>query len=264
MEYLVKEINLLKDTVVIKIYSNDFGMEVFKVHAVAFANNYITIDKKIDKEYLSILLKESKFYEIKDQIIKKLKYKEYSKSEIIKYLNGKLNEDECNKLIADLERNNYINDYNYVKRIFNIAENKLKGKLFIEDSLKDKEIDENLIQSFFSNYNEKYLARKLVKRELNKLKDKYSKSSIINKITYKLNYNGFSDFIINEEILDLEYLKNNDDNELLLKDYQKLLKKYKNKFKNKELDRKVIESLLLKGYNYKSIKNVVEGMNEND
>ena len=35
-------------------------------------------------------------------------------------------------------------------------------------------------------------------------------------------------------------------------------------FKNKELDRKVIESLLLKGYNYKSIKNVVEGMNEND
>ena len=38
----------------------------------------------------------------------------------------------------------------------------------------------------------------------------------------------------------------------------------KNKYQNEDLKRKVIESLLVKGYNYKSVKALVEGMKEND
>ena len=37
------------------------------------------------------------------------------------------------------------------------------------------------------------------------------------------------------------------------------MKKYQNKYKDKELERKVIESLVLKGYNYKSVKDYVGG-----
>ena len=44
------------------------------------------------------------------------------------------------------------------------------------------------------------------------------------------------------------------------KDYLKLVKKYQNKYKDKELERKVIESLLLKGYNYKSVKEYIGGI----
>ena len=55
---------------------------------------------------------------------------------------------------------------------------------------------------------------------------------------------------------------NNDD--LLKKDLLKSIKKYQNKYENKELERKVIESLVAKGYNYKSVKTLLEGMNEND
>ena len=56
----------------------------------------------------------------------------------------------------------------------------------------------------------------------------------------------------------------NMDLDLIMKDYSKLLKKYQNRLKNKELENKIIESLLVKGYNYKSIKNVVEGMKNDD
>ena len=50
----------------------------------------------------------------------------------------------------------------------------------------------------------------------------------------------------------------------IFEEYNKLLKKYQNKYQNKELERKVIESLLLKGYNYKSVKAMIEGADKND
>ena len=264
MEYLVKKIDINKDYVNITLKDEVGCTYKHKIHAVAFANNYFNVGNSFDNDYLNNLLNESDYYNIKDSIIKKLKVKDYSKSEIKEMLIDKLNDYDINKLIIDLERNNYINDYNYVKRIFNDAETKLKGKLYIEDKLKNKEIDDKITMSFFSNLDEKHLASKLINIEYKKLKDKYPKNTIINKISYKLNYNGFSEFVIYEEIEKLEYIKGSNDLDLIKKDYSKLLKKYQNRFKNKELENKIIESLLVKGYNYKSIKNVVEGMKNDD
>jgi amidophosphoribosyltransferase len=175
-------------------------------------------------------------------------------------IKDKLNDDELNRLINDLERNNYINDYNYIKRIFNESESKLKGKLYIESKLKGKELDENIIKAFFEHYNEEELANKLSNREYKKLENKHPKNTIINKISYKLNYNGFSEYVINDVISSLEHIKRSDNTLLIEKDYLKLVKKYQNKYKDKELERKVIESLLLKGYNYKSVKEYIGGI----
>lgn len=263
MKYLVKDIEILKDIVNIEIKSID-GIKKYRIHAVAFANYFVSKEQNFDDDFLSKLLKESDFYFIKDKVINKLKVKDYSKNEIINYLSDKLDEYEIDRLIKDLEKNNYINDYNYVKRIFVLAQSKLKGRVFIINYLKDKDIDDRILSAFFDNFNEKDLAGKLVKNEINKLIDKYPKNILINKISYKLNYNGFSEDIIREEINNLEYLKCDDNYEMLQRDCLKLLKKYQNKLKNKELERKVIESLLLKGYNYKSVKNIVEGMIKND
>ena len=58
----------------------------------------------------------------------------------------------------------------------------------------------------------------------------------------------------------LVFLEISNNISLLEKDYLKLVKKYQNKYKDKELERKVIESLLLKGYNYKSVKEYIGGM----
>ena len=56
-------------------------------------------------------------------------------------------------------------DYNYIKRIFNESESKLKGKLYIEAKLKDKELDDNIIKAFFEHYNEEPLANKLSNKD---------------------------------------------------------------------------------------------------
>ena len=229
MEYLVKKIDINKDYVNITLKDEVGCTYKHKIHAVAFANNYFNVGNSFDNDYLNNLLKENDYYNIKDSIIKKLKVKDYSKSEI-------------KEMLID----------------------KLKGKLYIEDKLKNKEIDDKITMSFFSNLDEKYLASKLVNIEYKKLKDKYPKNTIINKISYKLNYNGFSEFVIYEEIEKLEYIKGSNDLDLIKKDYSKLLKKYQNRLKNKELENKIIESLLVKGYNYKSIKIVVEGMKNDD
>lgn len=263
MTYLVEDIEILNDVVNITL-KDDLKTYNYKVHAVAFANYYVTIGKRINNEFLSNLLEESKFYFMKDQIIKKLKIKDYSRGQIIEFLNDKMDEYMIDRMIKDLENNNYINDYNYLKNVFNKANSKLKGKLFIINYLKDKYIDEKLLASFFLNFDEKNLAEKLVKTELNKLKNKYPKQVIINKISYKLNYNGFSELIVQDIIDDLQYIKSNDNDDLIIKECTKLVNKYSKKLKNNELERKVIETLVAKGYNYKSVKSVIEGMIKND
>lgn len=263
MIYLVEDIEILKDVVNIKLNINS-KFEYYRIHAVAFANYYINIGKSIDEEYLSNLLEESKYYFIKDEIIKKLKTKDYTRGEIIMFLENKLDEYSIDRLIKDLENNNYINDYNYLKRVFDNANTKLKGKNYIIKYLENKYIDEKLLNSFFLNFKELELANKLVNIELTKLRNKYSKLAIISKISYKLNYNGFSEFVIQDIMDELQYLKNNDNSEIILKECVKYIEKYKNKLENKELARKVIETLVAKGYNYKSVKSIVEGMINND
>ena len=260
MEYIVKKIDVQKDYVNIKAIDSNSCSYSFKIHAVAFANYYFRVDSIVNEVDFNNLLNESKYYFIKDQVISKLKVKDYSKYEIKELIKDKLNDDELNRLINDLERNNYINDYNYIKRIFNESESKLKGKLYIESKLKGKELDENIIKAFFEHYNEEELANKLSNREYKKLENKHPKNTIINKISYKLNYNGFSEYVINDVISSLEHIKSSDNTLLIEKDYLKLVKKYQNKYKDKELERKVIESLLLKGYNYKSVKEYIGGI----
>lgn len=260
MNYLVKDIEVLKDVVNIKLIDSKSKLISYKIHAVAFANYYLIRESNISGIDLNNLLNESNYYFIKDSVISKLKVKDYSKYEIKELIKDKLNEEGLNRLINDLERNNYINDYNYVKRVFNECESKLKGKLYIESKFKGKEIDDSLINAFFEHYDEKELANKLSNKEYKKLENKCPKNIVINKISTKLNYNGFSEFVINETINSLEYIKSSDNINLLEKDYLKLIKKYQNKFKDKDLERKVIESLLLKGYNYKSIKEYIGGI----
>ena len=260
MEYIVKKIDVQKDYVNIKLIDSNSCSYSFKIHAVAFANYYLRVDSIVSEEDFNNLLNESKYYYIKDQVISKLKVKDYSKYEIKELFKDKLNDDELNRLIYDLEKNNYINDYNYIKRIFNEGESKLKGKLYIESKLKGKELDENIINAFFEHYNEEELANKLSNKEYKKLENKHPKNVIINKILMKLNYNGFSEYVTNEIVASLEHIKSSNNISLLEKDYLKLVKKYQNKYKDKELERKVIESLLLKGYNYKSVKEYIGGM----
>ena len=263
MEYLVEGIEILKDVVNIKL-NNDSNIEYYKIHAVAFANYYINIGKTIDNEYLSVLLNESKYYFIKDEVIKKLKTKDYTCGEIIMFLENKLDEYFIDRLIKDLENNNYINDYNYLKRVFDVANTKLKGKNYIIKYLENKYIDERLLNSFLLNFKELELANKLVNIEINKLRNKYSKQVIISKISYKLNYNGFSEFTIQDIMEELQYLKSNDREDIIIKECKKYINKYKNKLENNELKRKVIETLITKGYNYKSVKSIVEGMINDD
>lgn len=264
MKYFIINIEIDKDVVIIELKDNDSKVYKYKIHTVAYTNYYVSNNTYIDDEFLSKLLKESSYYFTKDQVIKRLKLKDYSKYEIKEIIKSKLEEEESERLISDLERNNYINDYNYVKYIFESANSKLKGRLYINNILKNKGIDEKIIESFYSYFDERKLAKKLINKEYKKLENKYPINTIINKISYKLNYNGFNEEIINDELENLKGLNNNVDEEILLKDYTKVVKKYQNKYKNKELERKVIETLVAKGYNYKSVKALIEGMKQDD
>lgn len=264
MQYLINNIEIKNDVVNITLLDKDNNFLKHRIHIIAYTNYYFNVNNSIDEDYLSNILKESNYYFIKDEVIKKLSRKDYSKFEIKEFISNKLSDSETLRLIKDLERNNYINDYNYVKSIFNDAQSKLKGKLYIEDKLNNKEIDENIIKAFFEQYNEEKVAYKLVNNEIKKLKDKCPKNNLISKISMKLNYNGFSEVVIYEQMKSLESLKLTDNKILLEKDYIKLLKKYQKKFENKDLNRKIIESLIAKGYNYKSIREVVEGKNSDD
>ena len=82
MEYIVKKIDVQKDYVNIKLIDSNSCSHSFKIHAVAFANYYLRVDSIVSEEDFNNLLNESKYYCIKDQVISKLKVKDYSKYEI--------------------------------------------------------------------------------------------------------------------------------------------------------------------------------------
>ncbi len=264
MKYLVNEIELSKDFVILELKDSNFDVKKIKIHAVAFANNYLSKGISINQEKLDEIILDSEYYFIKDLVIKKLKRKDFSKKEIINFVSDKLNDEQIGKLINDLEKNNYINDYNYVKLIFNEAENKLKGSLFILEKLKEKEIAENIVNAFFEHFNEENIANKLVNHEVKILMNKHPKNALINKIAYKLNNNGFKEDIINNQIEKLQYITGSNDHDLIMRDYLKLNRKYQGKYEKAQLSRKIIESLMIKGYNYKSIMDVIKGANEDD
>ena len=218
----------------------------------------LLIKKKIDSNILEVITSDN------------LKLDCYYKA--LKYLkNIKCTKDIKNYLkdyplsireytITRLTKEGYLNDNKYVEAYINTKISLSNdGYYKIYNSLKDKEINDNLIKAYLDSITADIWQTKIIKIVNTKLKSntKYSSKALINKIKAYLHTLGYQEYLINR-VMDNLVINNKDDNVKLQKEYTKLYLKYKNKYDKTKLNYILIGKLYQKGYNLEAIKELIK------
>lgn len=213
-------------------------------------NNNLLINKNIDN--LESLLEDNKQYEAYDKALNYISKKMRSRKEIKTYL-GKLYDTELvNQTIDKLVKNGLINDSKYVIAYYQDKINLSNdGPNKIKDNLLKLGINEDIINKNITVDNT------VIFNKLNHLIDKKIKISkgysgnILKQriISYFINL-GYDIDMINE-IINTKNLSNIEDG---IKEYNKLLNKYKYKYDDYKLESIIRNKLYLKGFDLDEIK----------
>lgn len=209
----------------------------------------LLIKGNITKDLIDKINNENEKYDCYYMALKYLKIRVRSQKEIYDYLLKK----ECNKeniikVIEILEKQGYINDYNFAKAFLG---NKLittsNGPYKIKNDLKDKGISSDIIEAIIGDYTIDIQKEKISKKINSMVKSNRNRG---NNLLKKKMYNdlirqGFKRGIVVSLLQEIEL---EDDKKLLDKEYNKLYKKLSRKYDGEELEYKIRQKLYQKGF----------------
>ena len=221
-------------------------------------NNNLLVNTYIDKDTLNHLMYEDMIENILSKCINYISVRMRSKKEILNYINKKTDDSIVRNTIIDkLINMGYINDEMFTKSYINDKINLTNyGPYKIKNELKKHDIDENIIDKYINQIDEevtKNKINKLIEKSI-KNNNKYSKNMLISKILIKLVGLGYDRNQINNQ-LNQFVIENNYD--ILKHEYEKTLIKLKDKYSGYDLENKIKEKLLQKGYTYDDINKVL-------
>lgn len=212
------------------------------------------------KQVIEDILEDEYF----NKVINLLSMSHKSEYEIIKYIHTNeaknkqyLKDVQIQNIINKLKQLGYLNDDKLCEYIIDYYIRNNKGPLFIKQKLKEKNVDEKLIDSKLLSYDltlqEEIIIKIIGKENNNNLPIKKFKFNLCNKLIR----NGFSNELVYKLV---ERQKFDDNSELLIekdlnKIYNKVIKKDKSNSEKKQL---IINGLLSKGYEYSLIKEVIK------
>ncbi len=257
----ISKITKLKNSLYEVIVEKESEEKRFKLSEdILIEYNFINNKILTESEYtlLHTLANYSKIY---TKTLGFIAFKMRTESEVAIYLQEKdCNEKYIIEIIEKLKRLNYINDKmyckNYVKHQFEINK---KGPKLIIDELKKKNvkleyINESIKLLSFEMINDKILS-------LIHYYDKINRGKSINKlkesILRHLLVKGFDYELIMPILSNYSFANNNDDRQLLQKEFTKVYNKLQKKYQDYELKRKVIKTLMNKGFNYDDITSIL-------
>ena len=219
-----------------------------KVHEDLILKYDLLIKKEIDSKLEDILFEENKTYEIYEVALSYINKKLRSSKEIKKYLERKEYSSELiENVIKLLYDQGYLNDEVYVKsfihdRIFL----SMDGPNKIRKDLSDNGISNELIEEFIVEYTDELegeRVEKIVDKQI-KLNNNKGANLLKKKIQIYLLNLGYNYEIINR-ILNSKKLV---DNDLYMKEYDKLYKTLSKKYSGKELEYRLKNKLYQKGF----------------
>ena len=215
--------------------------------------------KGFDDELYAKLKENEKLLKAYRSCLRKLSSRDYTIRQIKDHLyKQELHKDEVEQIVAKLIAYGLLDDEKYAQNRISYYDSSLMSAKQIRQKLTKEGIDDKLIDDNLKyDRNREYLkaknrAEKLVKTTHNK-----SLKALKQGILTRLAADGFSYELSNETINELE-LSNDNEDELLQKEYNKALKKYAKRYEGYDLKQRLYASLMAKGFRSEDIRRILE------
>ena len=227
----------------------DNGLEI-KTFDDVIINNGLLYNKIIDDDLLDKINKENDYYNIYYKVVNYISKKIRSEKEIIDFLD-KNNILDKNKIINKLKSINLINDLNFAKAYISDRINLSNDGIYkIKNDLLKHNIDLGTIDNELSKIDDEIINKKIEKLINKKIKNsKYTGFKLKYKVVNELINLGYDKSKISE-IYDNLDIKNDD---LIIKEYNKLYNQLSKKYQGKELEYKINVKLYNKGFTKEEI-----------
>lgn len=230
-------------------YLVEFDSNTLELYEEVILETELLLKKEITKGDYDYLLKKNQYWSCYYTALRYLKVRMRSRFEVEnKLLKDQFSKEDIASVTQKLMKQGYLNDLIYANSFFHeqtITTN--RGPRRIQDELRKKGIDSAIIQEVLSTYDED-LQRKKVQKIVSKIvKANHNKSNQLlkRKIYMDLLKEGFSKNIIDYVITNQEFPKEED---IRSKEYDKIKKRLSRKYNGEELERKVKEQMIKKGF----------------
>lgn len=253
----ITSVEIKESKVIIEYILNDDDKEKIKISYFSYDECPLEVGK-VSVEDFNKLIKEENKNIIKNYISDLLVKRPYSKAEVLTKTYDKFEhlEEEINEVVKELEEVKLLDDQDYVTIFLDHFNGAYYGKYYIINYFKEKEINDVYIDSLsFPIDLEKEKAHKYFEI----IKNKYVSNNIIKqkkKISEQMLKRGFDLEIIDDVISTLE-IDETKEKELLKKDYNKALQKYK---KREDKDNLIISYLVNVGYKLGDVEDYINSL----
>lgn len=235
-----------KDNKYLISLDNNNDIELFEE---VILNNNLLLKKEIDMKDINRLIKENSFYECYYKALKLIKTKLRSVYEIkTKLIKDEYDIDDILKVIDKLLKQGYLNDLFYATSyINNQIITTYHGPLKIRNDLKKNGVDDSIITEALNNYDDNIEEEKITKIIDRMIRSNRNKSNnyLKRKIYNDLLKEGFSKKIIDRVLSVKEF---NDDSDIKEREYEKIKNRLSKKYSDKELEYKIKEAMIRKGF----------------
>ena len=252
---VISKIKIGEKKVVI-VFDNGDKLEI---HSNVFTDFNLFKGKALTKKDIDEIKRRNELETYLGYITKLLSSKSYSKHQIKQKLSKKgASETQIEDILEILTKYHLIDDKLIIEEVLEYADYRHYGFNKIKDELFKKGISSIYIDKLVYDEARELKNAKALLKDYERKYDKYNYQTKKKHIYDAYLRQGYSFDIINNVIVDMSPIDEKKEKELIKVDYQKLVKKYKDKLSGNSLKEKVKEALLARGYRYKDIVSIKE------
>lgn len=236
--------------------------EVLLTYDNVILDNDLLYKKDIDSKIYNKLISDTKYYDIYNKTVKYILKKKRSEKEVSEYLiKLEIGENDKNKIINKLKDIKLINDIEYCRSYINdkvyLSKNGINK---IKIDLLDQNIPIEIIEEELNKIDKEIINGRLERLIIKKINSnkKYSNSHLKQKILIEMINLGYE----KQSILNI--IDNNLENEkqIVKREFDKLYFRLKEKYEGFELENKLKQKLLSKGFNLEDVNKLLQEKKE--